>query len=87
MKKVIPVRSLLLHSFLVIVFAACGVNATEKYEICSTKDSNIFVPGSKFAENKSEKDSHPMLLPRENNSSNLESESHPMLVSPCQEEE
>lgn len=90
MKTVITVRSLILHSFLVVIFAACGVNATKKAEICSTKDSDIFVPGNKFAENeftqnKNEQDSHPMLLPRENNYSNFENKSHPMLISPCPE--
>ncbi|BAY81066.1 hypothetical protein NIES267_05310 [Calothrix parasitica NIES-267] len=88
MKTVITVRSLILHSFLIIIFAACGVNATNKAEICSHKDSEIFIAEDKSNENKIEKDSHPMLLPRESNYSSLkDNKSHPMFISPCSEEE
>ncbi|MEM7715237.1 MAG: hypothetical protein AAF349_16935 [Cyanobacteria bacterium P01_A01_bin.68] len=85
MKKFITVRSVILHSFLIVVFAACGVNATKKAEICSHKDSEIFVGENKLDEDKTGEDSHPMLLPRDNNSSSFENKSHPMLVSPCPE--
>ena len=85
MKTFITVRSVILHSFLIVVFAACGVNATKKAEICSHKDSEIFVAENKFDEDKTGEDSHPMLLPRENNSSSFENKSHPMLISPCPE--
>jgi len=85
MKTFITVRSVILHSFLIVVFAACGVNATKKAEICSDKDSEIFVAENKFDEDKTGEDSHPMLLPRENNYSSFDNKSHPMLISPCPE--
>jgi len=80
MKKVITVRSVFFHSFLVGIFAACGVNATQKAEICSHEDSEMFVAENNFAKKNTEENSHPMLLP---NNNSYENKSHPMLISPC----
>lgn len=84
MKKVLSVRWMLFNSFLVVLFAACGVNGDKKAEICSHLDSEMFVAENKFAKNKTEDNSHPMLLP---NNHNLDTNSHPMVISPCSKSE
>ncbi len=40
----------------------------------------MLVPGNKFAENKIEDNSHPMLLPK---ARSFEKESHPMVIPSC----
>ena len=80
MKKLLTVRSVLVNSFIVLTFAACGINANQRAEICSHEDSEIYVAENKFAQQKVEGDSHPMILPNNNNS---EEKSHPMLIYPC----
>ncbi|WP_414622652.1 hypothetical protein [Calothrix sp. CCY 0018] len=80
MKQVLTVRSIIFNSLIVIVFAACGANAQKKAEICPQEDSEMLVPGSKFTENKTEDNSHPMFLPKD---SSFEKESHPMVIPSC----
>lgn len=80
MKQTLTVRSILFNSLIVIIFAACGVNAQKKAEICPHEDSEMLVPGKEFAENKIEENSHPMLLPENNN---FDKESHPMVIPSC----
>ena len=80
MKQALTVRSILLNSVIVLIFAACGANAQKKAEICSHEDSGMVIPGKKFAENKIEDNSHPMLLPK---NSNFDRESDPMVISSC----
>lgn len=79
MKKSITVRSVLFH-FLIVIFAACGVNSTKEANICSHEDSEIFIGENNLAQNNTEDNSHPMLLP---NNNILENKSHPMFISPC----
>jgi hypothetical protein len=76
----ITIRSILFNSVIVIIFAACGANAQKKAEICPHQDSEMVIPGNKLAENKTEDDSHPMLLPKD---PNFEKESHPMIIPSC----
>ncbi|MBV6623470.1 MAG: hypothetical protein KI793_11130 [Rivularia sp. (in: Bacteria)] len=80
MKQFLTVRSVLVNSFLVITFAACGVNSSKKADVCLHEDSEILVPGNKIARNKAEEDLHPMLLPKESISKET---SHPMVISMC----
>lgn len=80
MNKVLTVRCVIFNSFLVIMFAACGVNSQKKATICSNLDSDMFVAEEDFAKNKIKDDSHPMVLSK---SDNFEKESHPMVISPC----
>ncbi|MGB3754966.1 MAG: hypothetical protein WBA07_01145 [Rivularia sp. (in: cyanobacteria)] len=80
MKQALTVRSILLNSLIVIIFAACGANAQKKAEICPHEDSEMLIPGEKFANNKTEENSHPMLLPK---NSNFDRESDPMVISSC----
>ena len=80
MKQALTFRSILFNSLFVIIFAACGVNAQKKAEICPHQDSEMLVPGNQFAENKTEDNSHPMLLPKD---PSFEKESHPMIISSC----
>jgi hypothetical protein len=80
MKKILTVRSILFNSFIVLIFAACGANAQKKAEICPHEDSEMLVPGKEFAKNKTEDNSHPMLLPKD---SSFEKESHPMVIPSC----
>ncbi|AFY58324.1 hypothetical protein Riv7116_5963 [Rivularia sp. PCC 7116] len=80
MKRFLTVPSVLFNSFLVITFAACGVNSHHKADICLHQDSEILVPGNKITRNQAEEDSHPMLLPKE---PIPEDTSHPMVISVC----
>ncbi|MEO1427460.1 MAG: hypothetical protein AAFV71_00060 [Cyanobacteria bacterium J06633_8] len=80
MKRFLTVRSVLFNSFLVITFAACGVNSNKKADICLQEDSEMLIPGNKIARNQAEDDSHPMLLPKE---PIPEDTSHPMVISMC----
>jgi hypothetical protein len=85
MKKVLTVRSVLINSFIVIIFAACGANTYKKSEICSHEDSKIFIQGDKSIIKKQiEESSHPMILP---NNYNLPEQSHPMVISTCSKPE
>lgn len=84
MKKVLTIRSLLINSFLVIIFAACGANAHKNAEICSGIDSQMYLPKDSSAKPLNEDSSHPMVLPK---SPDFEKNSHPMIVSPCSKSE
>ncbi|MGD1912796.1 MAG: hypothetical protein ACFB2X_18690 [Rivularia sp. (in: cyanobacteria)] len=80
MKHNLTVSSVLFNSFLVVIFAACGVNSHKKAETCSKLDSEIFLPKNNSAKPQDEESSHPMLIAP---SLNYEKESHPMYISPC----
>ncbi|MGB3640552.1 MAG: hypothetical protein WBA39_23705 [Rivularia sp. (in: cyanobacteria)] len=80
MKQALTVRSILFNSVIVLIFAACGANAQKKAEICPYQDSEMLIPGNKFAEKKIEDNSHPMLLPKVRS---FEKESHPMVIPSC----
>lgn len=80
MKKFLTVQSVLFHSFIVVIFAACGVNTSKNAEICSHSDSNIFIPENKFVRKEIEDNSHPIFL---NKQSDFEKQSHPMVVALC----
>ncbi len=80
MKKALTVRSILFNSLIVIIFAACGANSQKKAEICPHEDSEMLIPGKKFANNKTEENSHPMVLPKDRS---FEKESHPMVIPSC----
>lgn len=80
MKQALTVRSILFNSLIVLIFAACGANAQKKAQICPHQDSEMLVPGKKFANNKTEENSHPILLPKH---SSFEKEPHPMVIPSC----
>ncbi|MEO1377259.1 MAG: hypothetical protein AAFW70_23850 [Cyanobacteria bacterium J06635_10] len=80
MKYNLTVASVLFNSFLVVLFAACGVNSHEKAENCSNLDSEIFLPQDNSLKSQTEDSSHPMLVAP---TPNYEKESHPMYISPC----
>lgn len=79
-KQALTIRSILFNSLVVVIFAACGVNAQKKAEICPHQDSEMLVPGKEFAKDNTEDNSHPMLLPKDNN---FDKESHPMVIPSC----
>ena len=80
MKKVLTIPSLLFNSFLVVIFAACGVNAHKKVEICSDIGSEMYLPKDNSAKSPIEDNSHPIFVPK---NSQFNNDSHPMVISPC----
>jgi hypothetical protein len=79
-KQALTFRSILFNSLFVIIFAACGVNAQKQAEICPHENSGIFVPGKELGQSNTEDNSHPMLVPKDNN---FDDESHPMVIPSC----
>ncbi|MBE9211332.1 hypothetical protein IQ247_01115 [Plectonema cf. radiosum LEGE 06105] len=82
MKKVLTIRSVLFNSFLVVTFAACGANDQKKAEICSSLNSEMFIPKQDFTQSENEQNSDPMILPE---NPNFDQDSHPMVISTCEE--
>ncbi|GEM_PF-2785223 len=78
MKKNITVSSVLFNSFIVVIFAVCGTSLNKKSEICSSLDSEIFLPRNHFAKSQVESNSHPIFLPK---NPHFDRESHPMVIS------